>query len=982
MAFVTEWNMTAGSFTLPLRSGYTYNMAVDWGDGSDPSTVTAYDDAAATHTYDTDGTYQISITGTCGAWYINNKSTIRLKITKVISWGNVSFSKYGLLSAFYGCSNLIEIPQSPITGATSVTTLESTFEGTGIVTISSDMFSLMPIAVSFLATFRYSKIKTAPQTLFDTQTNSTLFGSCFYGTPIENIGDGLFRLQSDSYVNYSGTFNECPKLKINPYLFYLEGEQTTRFAGKSANFTNLFYRTSFTGTEQGTAPDLWNCTFGSTPTKTNAFAGSGNSNVSLSNYDDIPTVWGAVHPAILSITASTSFDNKLKLVVRLSAVIGSNTLNLYVAKAATGLVAAENLQPLTSADNLYFEATFDIVEGEYYYSQANYLVSGSITESLSKNDRFFIVSQKPTTAINIVSPNYIQFTDPRIPNIHGTTFYNGYIYASARGAWNGTDNGNTILKLNPADYDDRLSTFIYLDKNTPATDIAQIDQIVQCSGFLWALSYGRLIRINPTDLDYMVFSAINTTDKGQPIGTDGQNLFITTNTNVYKVDASLLVDTFASYGYTGAAPISLPVAAILGYCPVIQRHATISAYSHSICADSKYIYLAITTCNSPFSGYDTATDTYLFHFQKIDKATMQTVGDVVIPKCTDDMVQSGEYVFLAPEYPDVTPDLYGSDWGLLAINKNTLEIKYLKALHGDFYTANESDRQAYGVFLVGNYILVELVASKKTIVIDISQIEQWGENFPVGGATEAVLSFTLDGVALAYPPNELVIDNDSNIHVTTWTTSPYFFKYAISSTGITFDKVAEVGSSLKTYDQSGATLSGFIIDEGKSPVTAVGFRYGTDPESLVNDVPVALAYDFETTLNSLAPGVYYFQAYATNTEGTFYGNTVVFSTYNTVQLNHNSAAALLAWVAENFGCSIRCVQDAPGVADGTTGTATDIDGNSYNTVVINGKRWMVQNLKTTRFRNGEAIPEVTDGATWAALVAAGRAAYDNDPKNV
>lgn len=40
--------------------------------------------------------------------------------------------------------------------------------------------------------------------------------------------------------------------------------------------------------------------------------------------------------------------------------------------------------------------------------------------------------------------------------------------------------------------------------------------------------------------------------------------------------------------------------------------------------------------------------------------------------------------------------------------------------------------------------------------------------------------------------------------------------------------------------------------------------------------------------------------------------------------------------------------------------ATDIDGNVYNTITVNGKVWMVENLKTIRYRNGDSIVHITD----------------------
>ncbi len=59
-------------------------------------------------------------------------------------------------------------------------------------------------------------------------------------------------------------------------------------------------------------------------------------------------------------------------------------------------------------------------------------------------------------------------------------------------------------------------------------------------------------------------------------------------------------------------------------------------------------------------------------------------------------------------------------------------------------------------------------------------------------------------------------------------------------------------------------------------------------------------------------------------------------------------------------------------------TVTDIDGNTYNTVQIGYQCWMKENLKTTTYRNGTSIPNVTDSAAWTILPTGAYVWYDNN----
>ena len=60
---------------------------------------------------------------------------------------------------------------------------------------------------------------------------------------------------------------------------------------------------------------------------------------------------------------------------------------------------------------------------------------------------------------------------------------------------------------------------------------------------------------------------------------------------------------------------------------------------------------------------------------------------------------------------------------------------------------------------------------------------------------------------------------------------------------------------------------------------------------------------------------------------------------------------------------------------------TDHDGNKYNTVKIGNQIWMSENLKTTTYRNGDAIPNITDPTAWYNLSTAAYCDYDNNPAN-
>lgn len=145
-----------------------------------------------------------------------------------------------------------------------------------------------------------------------------------------------------------------------------------------------------------------------------------------------------------------------------------------------------------------------------------------------------------------------------------------------------------------------------------------------------------------------------------------------------------------------------------------------------------------------------------------------------------------------------------------------------------------------------------------------------------------------------------------------------------------------------------AVSRGSVLQQGGSQLTAQGVCWDTSPEPTIADSHTVEAGEpgfFESNITGLIPNtLYYARTYATNNEGTAYGNEMCF----------NSAIF------------------SPG--DGVT----DYDGHQYSTVVIGYQEWMAENLNVTHYRNGDQIPNVTDNTAWSNLTTGAFCWYNND----
>lgn len=59
---------------------------------------------------------------------------------------------------------------------------------------------------------------------------------------------------------------------------------------------------------------------------------------------------------------------------------------------------------------------------------------------------------------------------------------------------------------------------------------------------------------------------------------------------------------------------------------------------------------------------------------------------------------------------------------------------------------------------------------------------------------------------------------------------------------------------------------------------------------------------------------------------------------------------------------------------------TDIDGNTYTTVIIGSQEWMATDLQVTKYRNGDPISNITDGSQWYKYNQGAWCYYNNDSK--
>ena len=143
------------------------------------------------------------------------------------------------------------------------------------------------------------------------------------------------------------------------------------------------------------------------------------------------------------------------------------------------------------------------------------------------------------------------------------------------------------------------------------------------------------------------------------------------------------------------------------------------------------------------------------------------------------------------------------------------------------------------------------------------------------------------------------------------------------------------------YQNTGKS-GGIITSDGGSEIISRGVCWSTSPNPTIADRKTSDGTGtgaFTSTLSGISPdSTYYVRAYAVNIAGTAYGKEV--------------ASQL-----------------------------TDIDGNKYTEVKIGNQTWMVENLRTTRYRTGEGITNNKSNLSWSTATYGAWCDYNNDEAN-
>lgn len=150
-------------------------------------------------------------------------------------------------------------------------------------------------------------------------------------------------------------------------------------------------------------------------------------------------------------------------------------------------------------------------------------------------------------------------------------------------------------------------------------------------------------------------------------------------------------------------------------------------------------------------------------------------------------------------------------------------------------------------------------------------------------------------------------------------------------------------TAVSSINVASAVSGGTITGDGGATVTARGVCWSINQNPTISNNKTSDGNgvgSFNSSMTNLsASTTYYLRAYATNSVGTAYGPELSFKT-----------------------------------SEGLS----DIEENVYGAIAIGTQIWMKENLKVTKYKNGDDIPSVSNASTWLSLTTGAYVYYNNN----
>ena len=270
-----------------------------------------------------------------------------------------------------------------------------------------------------------------------------------------------------------------------------------------------------------------------------------------------------------------------------------------------------------------------------------------------------------------------------------------------------------------------------------------------------------------------------------------------------------------------------------------------------------------------------------------------------------------------------------------------------------------------GFILITNYSCDPEEKPKQLATLTTKTITEITTNSANGGGmitSDNGLEVTARGICWSLKPNPSLKDNIttnaagtgefvSSLTNLTPDTTYYVRAYATNADGtsyglqISFKTLKTTIPVLTTnnptiINNTSAKIGGSITYDGGLAIITKGLCWSKTNNPTINNNKIIISSGtLESDILDLTSGeTYYVRAFATNNNGTGYGNEIILNT-----------------------------------------TIVDIDGNTYHAIKIGTQTWMIENLKTTKYRDGSIV--TYNSSNWDNLTTGVWCNYANSDTN-